>query len=134
MKLHSPSYAMLAAASYGLFCALGIAVWYTLLFVALPKEASAWSTLQDLLLLGRGDHKVWLWLHATATVATGCLTTLLLLKPPVGVTQYLRMAVTSALFAAFALAVFSPDTAILPAIAAGSLAWGWFRLRRGERQ
>ena len=51
MKFQSQSYATLAAISYGIFCVFGIAVWHTLLFVALPKGATAWGTLQDLLLL-----------------------------------------------------------------------------------
>ena len=123
---------MLAAVSYGLFCALGVAVWHTLLFVALPKGATAWSTLKDLVALEQTGHL--LWLHAAATLVTGCLAILLLLKPPVGAIQSLGMAVISVLFAAFSWAVFSPDTAILPTVAAGSLALSWFSLYRGERQ
>lgn len=129
MKFLSSSYATLAAISYGIFCVFGIAVWHTLLFVALPKGATAWSTLQELLLLEPTARM--LWVHAAATLATGCLAVLLFLKPPVGATQYLRMAITSALFAAFAWAAFSPYIAMLPTLAAGSMIWGWVSVFRG---
>lgn len=132
MKLQSPSYATLAAIAYGVFCAFGIAVWHTLLFVALPKGATPLSTLQDLLLLEPADRM--LWFHAAATLATGCLAVLLMLKPPTGATQYRSLAVTSALIAALTWAVFPSDLAILPTVAAGSLVWGWFNVFRAVRQ
>lgn len=119
--------ATLAAFAYGIFCALGIAVMYTLLFVALPKGATPWSTLQDLLVVHRMPS--YLWAHPAATVAAGGLALALLFKPPREIAHHLWFVVASAALATFVW-VFLTPRAGLPTFAVFVLTWGYIRARR----
>jgi hypothetical protein len=128
MKLKSPTFATLAAISYGLFALFGIAVWHTLLFVALPKGTTPLDTLQGLLELEPGAQL--LRFHAATTLAAAAFASVLMLKPPTRTATCLVAAIASVLLAALVWTVFAPDVALLPTMAAVALVWGWFNASR----
>jgi hypothetical protein len=118
-----PSFTLLAAISYALFAAFGIAVWYTLLFVSVPKDSNVWSTAQDVLRVE--PHAQFLQAHAAATLLASAFAGLLLLKPAPGSKAYWSAAVVSVAFAVVAWLVFASETAVLPTVSAVALALGW---------
>ena len=121
MKLNLPRFTILAALSYALFAACGVAVWYTLLFVAVPKNANAWSTAQELLRLESGAQLM--QAHAAATVLAAAFALLLLLKPVLGSKAYLGATIVSVAFAAAAWLAFNSETAVLPTVSALAMAF-----------
>jgi predicted secreted protein len=129
VKLRFPSFTVLAAVSYALFAAFGIAVWYTLLFVSVPKGANAWSTAQDILRME--PQAPFMQAHAAAILVAAAFAGLLFLQPAVGSMAYLGATVASVAFAVAAWFVFASETAVLPTVSAVALAFG--SLRPGRR-
>ncbi|WP_374673690.1 hypothetical protein, partial [Ideonella sp.] len=128
MNFRSSSFATLAAVCYGVFAAFGFAVWHTLLITAVPKGTTALEMLQGLLMPEPGAN--FLRLHAITTLVTAALAVLLAMRPPVAGAAYMACATASVLLAVFIWAVFAPDAAILPSMAALALVWGWFKASR----
>ena len=128
MKLTFPRFTVLAAISYALFAVFGVAVWYTLLFVGVPKGANAWSTAQELLRLEPGGQLM--QAHAAATLLAIAFALLLLLKPVLSPKAYLGATIVSVAFAAAAWLVFNSETAVLPTVSALAMALGWVRIER----
>lgn len=132
MKAILTRFATLAAVSYALFAAIGFAVWQTLLFTAVPKGTSRLGLLWDMLFTE--PHAEMLRAHVVATLLATIFAVLLLAKPPVTPSAHMCAFVVSFALASTAWLVFVSDVAILPTVAAATLALGWFDAIRVRRQ
>ena len=70
----------LAGLCYAIFAAFGAAVWYTLVFTAVPVGGTPSSTLGELLTLE--PTAGWMQLHLAVTVVAAMLAAALLARPP----------------------------------------------------
>jgi hypothetical protein len=125
VKFKAPSYPVLAAVAYAIFAAFGIAIWYPLLFVAVPTGTSTLQTLQDLLAYEPGGHL--LGLHTVASLIAAVVAGILFVRPIVTRRASLTAAIGSTLFAVAVWALYRSDTALLPTVGAGALAWNYFK-------
>ncbi len=125
MKLRAPSCPVLAAIAYAIFAVFGLAIWYPLLFIAVPTGTSTLQTLQELLTFDSLGH--FLYLHTVATLVALAFAVALAFRPIVTRRSSFVAVLSSTLFAVTAWALYQSDTALLPTVAAASLTWNYFK-------